>query len=130
MAEHLGVTIGLPAGQTTWEYLVILLALEIWAARFRSSGLLLLGDNLGALEGALNHRGRGDLSKITRELSWRQVRQAWLYAVAHLPSEANVVADRLSRLHAPAGSDRKSFPPELSGATRRIADPMALWICS
>ena len=80
--------------------------------------------------GALNLRGRASLSKITRELTWRQVRQAWLYDVGHLPSEANVVADALSRLRAPPGCDRKAFPEALRGARRREIDPSSLWTCT
>jgi hypothetical protein len=130
LAGHLCAVVGDPASQTTFEYVVVLLALVLWASEWRTTGLHVLGDNLGALEGALNLRGRSDLSKVTRELTWRQVRGAWLYDVGHLPSEANVVADALSRLRAPPNADRKAFPDALAAARRREVSPESLWTCT
>ena len=111
LAKHLGISIGGSEGQTAWEYLMMLVVLLAWASDFRDSGLIVLGDNVTALIGILNLRGKRDLTAITRELSWRRVRYAWRYAVAHLPAEHNILADALSRIAATSGSERKNFPP-------------------
>ena len=88
---------------------------------------MLLGDNLGALEAALNLRGRGALSKIAREISWRRARDGWRFAAGHLPSERNLVADALSRLTAPA-AEAKRLPEAVKGARRRVLPEIAsLW---
>jgi len=129
-AKKLGTSIGAPDGQTSWEYLVILVALVLWGHEHRETGVAILGDNLAALNGALHLRGRGALTLITKELSWRKVRLSWKFAAGHLPSEHNHLADALSRLHAPQGSERKSFPGELVNARRRDAPVVSeLWYC-
>jgi len=129
-AKKLKTSIGSPDGQTTWEYVVVLLGLLIWGSEHRETGLALLGDNLAALGGALSMKGRGSLSTVTRELAWRRVRFAWRYAAGHLPSEHNVLADALSRLHCPAGSERKEFPPQLLSLKRRAAPELReIWSC-
>jgi len=129
LAAHLATEIGSPSGQTTWEYLALFLALHLWASQHRQTGLQLLGDNLSSLEGVLNLRGKRSLSLITREISWRQTRYSWKFAVGHLPTEANVLADCLSRLHAPAEESKKK-PREIATAVERAIDPMDLWTCS
>ena len=113
-AVKLGLTIGDPAGQTTWEFVTLLVALVLWGGTYRDVGLALLGDNIAALGGAANLRGRGSMVAVSRELAWRQVRYGWRYAVGHLPAEMNITADSLSRLAAPEGSDRKEFPANLA----------------
>ena len=126
-ASSLDVVIGQPAGQTTWELLAIFYSLVLWGRAHRGHGLILLGDNLAALESALNLRGRGSLAKLGRELSWRRARDGWRYVAGHLPSERNTVADALSRLSVP-GPDAKQLPRELAGATRRDAPDLSeLW---
>ena len=93
-----------------------------WATKFRDQGFAILGDNLSSLTRAIELQGRGKLTAITREISWRRVRLGWRYAVAHLPTEVNATADALSRLSAPEGSDIKPFPSDLKGA-RQIDNP-------
>jgi len=127
-AARFKVALGSPKGQTTWEYLVILLALELWADRFRSTGIAVMGDNLAALNGAISLKGRSELSRITREMAWRKVRRGWRYACGHLPAECNEVADALSRLTAPAGN-RKAFPRALARSLPRVfTDPELMWV--
>ena len=129
-AARLATTIGAPDGQTTWEYVVILLGLIVWGAEHRATGLAVLGDNLAALEGALGMKGRGVLTKVTREIAWRLVRFAWRFAAGHLPSEHNHYADALSRVCAPEGADKKQFPVQLLGATRRdVPELRDVWAC-
>ena len=117
-AECLGVSIGSPAGQTTWELLAIFLVLVVWGTSHRTQGLAILGDNTASLESALHLSGRGSLSRIAREISWRRARAGWRYAVGHLPTERNLLADALSRLHAP-GADAHDLPYELRDVSER-----------
>ena len=129
LAKQLGTSIGGSEGQTAWEYLMMVAALLAWASEFRDEGLIVMGDNVAALNGILNLRGKRGLTAITRELSWRRVRYAWRYAVAHLPAEHNLLADALSRVAAPSGSERKDFPTELAGVTRVAAPALEdLWV--
>ena len=114
-AEVLGFQIGVPASQTFLEYLTMFLALAIWAPTFVQDGVALLGDNIAALEGALNLGGSRELTRITRELTCRRSRGAWRYVCGHLPAEANLSADALSRLGAPKPS---IIPQELSEVPR------------
>ena len=129
LAAELSVKVGTSSSQTTWEYLTLFLSLAVWGARFSSTGIGILGDNIGALADALSLKGRGGLAKIGRELSWRKVRYAWRFAVAHLPSEANGLADSLSRTAAPGGSEWKPFPTELKGLPRKDPPLNNLWVC-
>ena len=126
-AADLETEIGDPAGQTSWELLALFLTLVLWGRSRRGPGLALLGDNLGSLEAALNLRGKGVLSKISREIAWRRARDGWRYAAGHLPSERNGVADSLSRIYAPA-AEAKSLPTDVAGAIRRdLPDIASLW---
>ena len=128
LASLLQTSVGDPSAQTTWEYLAVLICLLIWGKRFSQQGLAVLGDNLASLTGTLNLKGRKSLNAISRELSWRQVRQSWRFAAGHLPTEHNHAADALSRLSAPETSERKAFPAELRDC-REIACPdlLAIW---
>ena len=102
-AEHLGVEPCDPKFQTFWEFATLLLALCVWGDRFAASSVLILGDNMAALSSSLSLSGKGPLSAIAREISWRKARRGWTYEVAHLPAEHNTVADALSRTADPKG---------------------------
>jgi len=106
---------------------MLYLALRTWAARFSELGLAVLGDSTSALSNALTFKGRAGMGRISREISWRKVRGGWRFAVGHLPCEANLLADALSRTAAPEGSEKKRFPTELSDATRRDAPKQDEW---
>ena len=109
---------------------MLFLCLLTWVSDYRE-GLLLLGDNVSSLASVINLRGRSVLNCIAKEVAWRRVRCGWRYAAGHLPSERNQLADSLSRLHAPKGSESRSFPDSLSGARGRSApDFSELWVCS
>ena len=102
----------------------------LWGAEHRQPGLAVLGDNIAALSGIANLRGKGPLTLITKEIAWRRLRYHWRYCVGHLPSEGNVLADALSRLEAPLEAECKSFPPELKGCTRRQVPVISsVWQC-
>jgi len=126
-ATKLGVDIGSPSGQTSWEYFALLLALMVWGSRFRDEGLAILGDNLASLNALITYRGRRHLARITRELACRKVRYGWRYAAGHLPSERNLIADSLSRVAAP-GSHAKVVPPAVAAAARKLfPDQADVW---
>ena len=93
-------TIGCPKHQTLWEFISLLISMVLWAHLAGEDILFILGDNVGALECALQLRGRGPLLIVARELAWRKACLGWHFAARHLPSEQNVLADALSRLHA------------------------------
>ena len=92
------------------------MVLVVWGTAHRTQGLAVLGDNTASLESALHLSGRGSLSRIAREISWRRARAGWRYAVGHLPTERNLMADALSRLHAP-GADAQQLPDALQCVT-------------
>jgi len=130
MATMFKTRIGDPGGQTTWEYLILYIALHTWGSEHRS-GLLLLGDNLASLAGILNLRGKSVLNLITKEVAWRKVRFQWRFAVGHLPTEKNQIADALSRIAAPPGSEHRSLPACLRGAVVIEAPAFDdLWVCT
>ena len=116
--------------QTLWEYLALYLVLLSYASEFVAQGFGIVGDNIAALQCAVSLKGRKDLSAISREIAWRRVRLRWRYAVAHVPSEENFVADSLSRLCAPV-SDCKDFPEELMGVPeQQLPDLLKHFPCS
>ena len=130
VCKILGAGRGDSQWQTLWEYVAMLVALMVWGDRFTSAAVTLAGDNVAALEGALNLRGKRSLTMVTRELAWRRVRGRWCYQVAHVPAEHNVLADTLSRMGAPHPAE---FPYELSVPTvvQKQAPCLAtLWVAS
>ena len=99
-ADHgsiLSVEPGVSKFQTFWEFLILLLALMVCGNNFIAEQVAVLGDNTGALQNALDLKGRGILAAVARELAWRQARFGWSFAIGHVPSEKNVVPDALSR---------------------------------
>ena len=118
-AAHLNVVIGKSKFQTFFEFLTLLLALMVWGKEDPTKTLAVLGDNTGALQEAISLSGKGILLAVSRELSWRAVKFGWPYEVGHLPSQKNVLADWLSRLHCP--EDSASFPTSALGhAVKRL----------
>ena len=107
----LHICIGESRHQTFWEFMTLVLAAVQWCPMFHN--LLLCGDNVASLQLALSHKGQGSIAVVARELAWRKARNLWQYAVAHLPAEANKLADRLSRLADP------SLPPLISPCRAR-----------
>ena len=86
----------MPDWQSFWEYLALLLCLCTFARQ--DEPIAVVGDNTASLQLALSLSGHDGMLAISRELSWRQARLGWKFAVGHLPTEANGVADALSRL--------------------------------
>ena len=100
--------------QTFWEFLTLALAACRWCPMY--DHLLICGDNTASLNLALQGKSKGLNSFIGRELAWRKARFDWRFAVAHLPAEANVLADRLSRLSDPSLPTLATLPSALLGA--------------
>ena len=64
-----------------------------------STGALIRGDNLGALNDALSLESTAaGMNSIARELGWRRIVRKLEYSLKHLPAELNDEADALSRL--------------------------------
>ena len=96
-AEKFGIEPRNSKHQTFWECLTLVLALCVWGNSFTHEAVAVLGDNTGALQDALNLKGKGVLAAVARELSWRQARGGWAFEVGHVPAERNTVPDALSR---------------------------------
>ena len=99
----------------------------LWASLTSSSNehVAVLGDNTAALQSALDLKGRGPLLAAAREISWRQALYGWSFSVGHLPSEANTVADALSRIHSP---EPARFPGILRSVPQaQFPDQAELW---
>ena len=65
---------------------------------------------------------------ISRELAWRRARRNWTLGCGHLPSEANSMADALSRLCAEVPA---KLPAVLSNVPQRDAPELAsFWIAA
>ena len=90
--------------------------------------MLIIGDNIPALQNTLDLKGRGALMAISREIAWRQARFRWRFDVGHLPSEFNKAPDALSRF---AAHSPEPWPYEaLEGATEStIPDIKSIWKC-
>ena len=117
----------MPKFQSFWEFLMILLVLVVWGSRFTSTSLGILGDNVAAINGALSYKGRGPMPAVAREIAWRRAVFRWAFRVGHIPSESNVLADKLSRLVAPSPA---SFPPVLQSARCVVAPTIKdVWHC-
>jgi len=110
MFPGLDVQVGSSRSQSFFEFFMVLVALLLWGSDFKTEVLMLLGDNTSALQRALSMKGRGTMLDVAREVAWRRARFQWSFAVAHLPSEANDVADALSRQHGP---EQLPFPAVL-----------------
>ena len=117
----LKATIGDCRFQTAYEYLTLLLAAITFSDVLSSTGAVIKGDNLGALNEALKLKSTTvTLNTISRELAWRKIVRRWRYSLEHLPAEMNDEADMLSRLKAvPA----RPFPRMLSKLATCIAPP-------
>ena len=117
-----GLRIGDSASQTGFEYLVLVLAASIWCG----PPTVILGDNTGALQCAIDLKGKGLMLILSRALAVLRARKSFVVTVGHLASEHNDHADALSRLCAPE-EDAKPFPAGLDAAVRRLVPgPMAL----
>ena len=96
--------------------LALIVSLLVWGDEYASSDVLeIVGDNTGSLQDALSLKGSGALNTLSMELSWRKAQHGWAFTVGHLPSEANTMADALSRL----AEEGYEFPTALASCTCR-----------
>ena len=140
---HLCLKIGDPAGQTTLELLAFLVAIRLWAAMFRCKArkLLIKSDSSAALA-AVGRLASGVavLNFLAGEISMCMEENDMEGIVAtHVAGKLNVIADYLSRLHAPGAKDkqpsalvgtRPQAPPERRQSYYRLPSPGAaprLW---
>ena len=96
------------------------------APKTRAVDVLFSQHTEGSLQQALDMKGKGPMLRISAELSWRKAKFGWLFAVGHLPTEANLLADALSRLSDP--TEPKDFPECLQGVHQAHPTPIhELW---
>ena len=122
---RLNVSPGDSAHQTFWECLTLALCLVRWCPI--KDNVLFCGDNTASLNLALSMKGTGTNGAIASEIAWRAARYRWSYAVAHLPSEANKVAYRMSRLCDPSLPPLVALPSALENAAEISVSVDELW---
>ena len=105
--EGRSVEIGPSASQTFFETLTMILALELWGRTLHPT--VVLGDSTAALQEALSLRGKGLQEELAQVLSVLVVSRSLSISVGHLPAEANLDADALSRLFEPDGAYQNPF---------------------
>ena len=104
-----------------------MLAVELWGDT--SKPAVILGDNLPALQEAVDLKGKGSLEPLSQALAVVVAARSLTLTVAHLPTEANVIADSLSRQSEPGNLKPWPFAPDQ--ARLRVDTPQppsALWL--
>ena len=104
--QLLGVERGTSIGQQVWECLAVLIAVDLWSYFCRQDRIQLKvrGDNVTALTLLIKMRPDKNspaMGIIARELALRLVELSSPPEAVHTPGVAHVIADRLSRVHAP-----------------------------
>ena len=123
--EGMQVKVGSSSSQTFFETLVMVLALELWGHSSRPT--VVLGDSTAALQEAISLRGKGLQEVVAQVLSVLMVSRGLSVAAGHLPAEANLDADSLSRLAEPHGSYKDPFADQ-QNVTRDVPlRPTTLW---
>ena len=92
-----------------WECLAVLIAVDLWSFLWRQDRIQLKvrGDNVTALTLLIKMRPDKDspaMGMIARELALRLAELSFPPEVIHTPGVAHVIADKLSRVHAPGGT--------------------------
>ena len=102
-----GLDTGTPAGQQVWECLAVLVALDIRRNQWADArvNLQVRSDNVTALTLLVKMRpGSPQIAIIAREIALRLVEFSFPPDAMHTPGVAHVLADELSRIHAPGGA--------------------------
>ena len=123
--EGRNVVIGSSAAQTFFETLVMILALELWGQTLHPT--VVLGDSTAALQEALSLRGKGLQEDVAQALSVLVVSRSLSISVGHLPAEANLEADTLSRLAEPKGGYANPFAQRPWVIRDTPVTPSTLW---
>ena len=107
---------------TTWEALVLLVAVRTWLPRFPGLRAEVRSDSLGALRLVAKMTSpAAPLMMIARELALDLAAGVYdLQVVTHVPGIANVTPDALSRLkeNGVPSAEAKPFPASLAGVPR------------
>jgi hypothetical protein len=99
--------IGSSTGQQVWECLAVLIGVSIWSDQWRHDriNLRVRGDNVGALTLLIKLRPSSTaLAIVARELALHLVEVSFPPEAVHTPGVSHVIADKLSRVYAPGGS--------------------------
>ena len=100
--------------QTSFEHLTLFIVVVTFDKILSTTGALIRGDNIGALNDALTLGSTAPgMNSIARELGWRRIISRWQYKLSHLPAERNDEADALSRLKA---VPHRRFPKKALGS--------------
>jgi hypothetical protein len=126
--EMYGIPTGTPDGQQVWECLAVLVALDLWSNHWTDAriNLQIRGDNVTALTLLVKMRpGSPKIAIIAREIALKLVQFSFPPDAMHTPGVAHVLADELSRVHAPGGCGDASLYRHraLSDAKLVIAPP-------
>ena len=116
---------GQSAGQTFFEVLAVLLAIELWCTD--ATPTVVLGDNTAALQDTLDMRGKGAHASLSLALAVLRCSRTLRIAVAHLPSEAKLLADALSRQAEPGNAKPWPFAAASAVQVDHPLRPSALW---
>ncbi len=106
-ASIFGHEIGSSTGQQVWECLAVLIGVAIWSDQWRHDriNLRVRGDNVGALTLLIKLRpSSAALAIIARELAMHLIEISFPPEAVHTPGVSHVIADKLSRVYAPGGS--------------------------
>ena len=120
-----GVTVGDPAGQTFYEILAVVLAIELWCTD--PTPTVVLGDNTASLQETLDMRGKGAHACLSQVLAVLRCSRTLHIAVGHLPTESNLPADALSRQAEPGNSKPWPFASGTPVSVDVPLRPSALW---
>ena len=102
-----GTPAGTAAGLQVCEYLAMLVAIDIWATHLKQCRIVLQvrGDSVGVLTLLITMRPHSpERAIIAGGLALRLVDLSFPLDAMHTPAISHVIADRLSRIHAPAGT--------------------------
>ena len=115
-------TVGDNKGQQTWEALTILVALRLWAPRWKGRRVTLSvrSDSVSALTALLRFKNAGEGSSfIARELAIDIAESVYRPSIiSHVPGVSNIIADELSRWYEPRRFPK--LPLYLRGASLRM----------
>ena len=116
-----GHDIGSSSGQQVWECLAVLIGVAIWSDQWRHEriNLKVRGDNVGALTLLVKLRPSSAAQAIVaRELALHLIEVSFPPEAVHTPGVSHVIADRLSCVFAPGGSQvvNASVHPALANA--------------
>ena len=122
-AEIYGHAIGSSTGQQVWECLAFLIGVSIWSSSWKQEriNLKVRGDNVGALTLLIKLRPSSAAQAIVaRELALHLIEVSFPPEAVHTPGMSHVIADQLSRVNAPGGSQdaKMTLHPALASAVR------------